>query len=300
MRSSVAGYTVLSLSEEEKKKNSFSCGCSHVRGSALSLHLSSDVCKCVVHVGLDLRRTGNFPRAGADGSLPVDRSRPVTAALLNATAGASGLFSIQLIGGPMVPALPVFLLFSTPLVQATTLNIWPHLLPVHLGVGFVGCHLGLISPGVIVPSSSRPTFVSTVCSPSILPVCCILLLVLPLFPLPIRDAGLLSDRMPGVLRFLHVPQRSSRVLFPVRVVPRAGGVVVSLSMCFPLLVYFFPGSAMALLCSFGALGMLHRIHPTFCGSFGTSRLGVNPTCFPGLTAGAGGVLVVMVRKLLSL
>lgn len=46
---------------------------------------TSDICVCCFHLGLDLGRTGNFPRTGGDGSL-LAASCPIAAGVLDATA----------------------------------------------------------------------------------------------------------------------------------------------------------------------------------------------------------------------
>lgn len=158
----------------------------------------------------------------------------------------------------------------------------------------------LLGPFVLlVAFTSPPAFVFSLCSPPLLPVGCILLLVPPVFPFSIDNAGLLASWAPGALGLHQVPQRRRRVLFPLGALPGARGAVVSLPLGFSLLAHILQGPAVASLCFSGAWRALYVIRPAFSGSLGTGRLGVTPAWFSGLGAGAGGALLVLVRELLS-
>lgn len=309
MRSYVAGYTVICLVRNclKKKKKIFpfwlsiSQRLSFLLTNMESPGIMSDTLICCVHVGLDLGRTGNFPWTRGDGSLLVG-SCPVAAGVLDATAWTSGLLSIHFFTWPMVLTLPIFLislLSFTPPAQGATISIRPCPLPVHLGIGFL-CRCLLFSPSsLLVAITGPPAFVSTLCSPPLLPVSCIFVLVSPVFPFARGNAGLLASWTPGALGLLKVLQRHSRVMFPFGVLPGARGVVVSLPLGFSIPAHVLQGSTVASLCFSGAVGARYVICPAFSGSLGTCRLGVTLACFSGLGAGAGGTLMVVVGELLS-
>lgn len=261
----------------------------------------SDICVCCVRLGLDLGRTGNFPWTRGDRSL-LAGSGPVAAGVLDATARTSGVLSIHFFSWPMVLAFPIFLiplLSSTSPAQGAVISIRSGPLPVHLGMGFL-CRCLLLSPFVLlVAFTGTKTSVSTLCSPLLLPVGYILLLVPPVLPISIGNAGLLASWTPGTLGLYQVLQRHSRVMFPLGALPGARGAVVSLPLGFPLFAHILQGSAVASLGFSGARRALYMICPAISGSLGTSRLGVTPAWFSGLGAGAGGTLMAVVRELLS-
>lgn len=261
----------------------------------------SDIRVCCVCLGLDLGRTGNFPWTRGDGSL-LAGSGPIAAGVLDATARTSGVLSIHFFGWPMVLAFPIFLiplLSSTPPAQGATIRIRPGPLPVHLGMRFL-CRCLLLNPFVLlVAFTGTIAFVSTLCGPLLLPVGCILLLVPPILPVSIGNAGLLASWTPGALGLHQVLQRHSRVMFPLGALPGARGAVVSLPLGFPLFVHILQGSAVASLGFSGARRALYMICPAVSGSLGTSRLGVTPAWFSGLGAGTGSTLMAVVRELLS-
>lgn len=261
----------------------------------------SDICVWCFHLRLDLGRTGNFPWTRGDGSL-LAGSGPIAAGVLDATAWTSGVFFIHFFSWPMVLAFPIFLIplpSSPPPAQSATINIWPCPLPVCLGMGFLSRCL-LLSPFVLLVAFTDPqAFVSALCSPSLLPVGCILLLVPPVLPFSIGHARLLTCWTPRALGLHRVLQRHSRVMFLLGALPWTRGAVVPLPLGFPLFAHILQGSAVASLCFSGARWALYLICPAFSGFLGTSRLGVTPACFSGLGAWAGGTLMVVMRELLS-
>lgn len=253
----------------------------------------SDIRVRRVRLGLDLGRTGNFPRTGRDGSL-LAGSGPVAAGVLDATARTPGVLSVNVFSRP--------LLSPRPPAQGAALGVRPGPLPVRLGMGSL-CRRLLLSPFVLlVAFTGAQAFVSALCSPPLLPVGCVLLLVPPVLPFSVGDAGLLASWTPGALRLHQVLQRhGSGLVLPLGALPGARGAVVSLPLGVSLFAHILQGSAVASsLCFSGAWRVLGVIRPAFGGSHGTSGLGVALARLPGLGAGAGGALVVVVvRELLS-
>lgn len=251
----------------------------------------SDIRVRRLRLGLDLGGAGNFPWTGGDGSL-LAGGGPVAAGVLDATARTPGILSVCFVRSPVVLAFPVFplpLLSSTPPAQGATIGVRPRPLPVRLGRGFL-CRRLLLCPFILLVAFAGPVaFVSALYS---LPGGGILLLVPPVLPFSIGSAGLLASWAPGALRH-------SRVLLPLGGLPRARRAVVSLPLSSSLSAHVLQGSAVALLCFSRARRALDMICPAFSGSHGTGRLGVAPACFPGVAAGAGGTLLVVVRELLS-
>lgn len=155
-----------------------------------------------------------------------------------------------------------------------------------------------IGPFVLPELFGGPgALVYALCSASLRPVGCVLLLEPSVLPFPVGRAGLLARRAPRALGLHRVLRRPGGVRVLLGGLPRAGGAMVPLSLC--LLVHVLQGPAGARLCLPGAGRALGHLGPVFRAFLGTGGFGVPPAGLPAVGTGAGGGLVGLVSVLLS-